>query len=383
MQTNDVLWRPTILFLLSASLAFAQNDPAQQSLRHAIELQQSGEYAAAIDAYNGFLKLHPEAAPVRSNLGAALAHEGRFNEAIQQYNLALKADPSNYGIRLNLGLALYKAGEIPKAVREFSAVYAVQPASDPNREQVALLMAECYMREGDNPKVVAVLDPIEPSHPDDRALEYMLGTALLHEGQTDRGTQLIQRLLANGDTAEAHMLMAYTWWQAHDKEKALVEVNQVIALNPNMPEAYSLKGRLAFLESDLKGAETSFRKSLDLDDNNFDALLWMGTLLREEGRLPESEKCLSHALQLQPGEIRARYQLGRLYSDEGDDKRAVEMLQALVKDHPEYTEAHRTLATIYFRLGRPVDGRRERQIAEQMDAVIDKKNQEQGRSMTK
>jgi tetratricopeptide (TPR) repeat protein len=228
-----------------------------------------------------------------------------------------------------------------------------------------------------------VLDPLQASHPDDQALEYMLGTALLHEGQTDRGAQLIQRLLANGDTPQAHMLMAYTWWEAHDKEKALVEVNQVIALDPNLPEAYTLKGRLGFLESDLQGAEASFRKSLELDDNNFDALLWMGTLLRQEGRLPEADKCLAHALQLHPGEMRARFQYGRLLSDEGDDKRAAELLQALVRDHPEYTEAHRTLATIYFRLKRPDDGRRERQIAEQMDAAIDKKNQEQGRSMTK
>ncbi len=213
-----MLRRSTILFLLSAGLALAQNDPAQQSLRHAIELQQSGHYAEAIDAYKAFLKVHPEAAPVRSNLGAALAHEGRFSEAIQEYTLALKADPSNVGIRLNLGLALYKSGELPKAVHEFETVYATQPSSDPNHDRVALLLAECYLRQGENDRVVALLDPMEASHPDDRALDYMLGTALLHLGQTDRGAQLIQRLLANGDTAEAHMLMAYTWYEVYDKE---------------------------------------------------------------------------------------------------------------------------------------------------------------------
>jgi tetratricopeptide (TPR) repeat protein len=377
-----VLWRTTILFLLTAGAAFAQTDP-NQALRNAIELQQSGHYPEAIDAYKAFLKTHSEAAPIRSNLGAALAHEGRYSEAIQQYTLALKADPANPGIRLNLGLAYYKAGDISKAVPEFDAVYKNQPASDPNHDRVALLLAECYLREGQNERVVDLLEPVRASDPDDHALQYMLGTALLHLGDTDRGAQLIQQLLSNGDTAEAHMLMAYTWYTAHDKEKALGEVNQVIALNPNLPEAYSLKGRLAFLESNMKGAEDAFQKSLDLDANNFDALLWMGTLLREEGRLPESGKNLAHALQLQPGEIRARFQYARLCADEGNDKRAAELLEALIKDHPEYTEAHRSLATIYFRLGRPDDGRRERHIAEQMDAAIDKKNEAQGRSMTK
>jgi tetratricopeptide (TPR) repeat protein len=378
-----VFWRLTLLILLASGLALAQDDSGQQMLRRAVELQQSGHFPEAIEAYRAFLKEHPDIAPVRSNLGAALAHEGRYAEAIEEYSLALKSDPANYGIRFNLGLAFYKAGDMPKAVREFEAVYAGQPDNDPNHERLALLLGECYMRQGQNERVVALLDPLSASDPDNRALDYLLGTALLHEGQTERGALLIQRLLAGGDTAEAHMLMAYTQWQAHDKEKALIEVDRAIALNPNLPEAYSLRGRLEFLESKLTDAEAAFRKSLARDGNNFDALLWMGTLLRQEGRLQDSEKNLTHAMQLRPDEIRVRFQFARLCSDEGDDKRAAALLEALVKDHPEYTEAHRTLATIDFRLGRPDEGRREKKIAEEMDAAVRKRDEARGRSLTK
>lgn len=371
------------LILMAFRFALAQDDPAQQVLRGGIESQQSGHYAQAIDAYRTFLKAHPEAAAVRSNLGAALAHEGHYSDAINEYALALKADPSNYGIRFNLGLAYYKTGDIAHATREFEAVYASLPASDPFHERVALLLAECELRQGNNERVVSLLDPIAVTDPDNRTLDYLLGTALIREEQIDRGTPFIQRLLENGETAEGHMLMAYTRWMAHDKVGAAAEVRQVIALNPSLPEAYSLGGRLAFLESDLKGAEASFRKALALDPNNFDALLWLGTLLREEGELQDSGKNLTRALQLRPEEIRARFQFARLSSDEGDDQSASTLLEALIKDHPEYTEAHRTLATIYFRLGRADDGRRERKVAEQMDAAIQKRDQDQGRSMKK
>jgi tetratricopeptide (TPR) repeat protein len=373
----------TCFVLLVSRPVLAQDDSAQQALRGAIELQQSGHYTEAIEAYRMFLKSHPEMAAVRSNLGAALAHEGHYSDAIREYSLALKADPSNPGIRLNLGLAYYKTGDIAVAAREFETVYTHQTANDPLHERVALLLADCDLREGKNQEVVALLDPIAAIDADNRTLDYLLGTALLHLGQIERGTPFIQRLLDNGDTAEGHMLMAYTRWAAHDKAGALAEVKRVIDLNPNMPEAYSLGGRLAFLESDMKGAEASFRKAMALDPNNFDALLWIGTLLRQEGELQESEKNLTRALELRPTEIRARFQFARLCSDEGDDKRAATLLEALIKDHPEYTEAHRTLATIYFRLARPEDGRRERKIAEQMDAAIQKRDQEKGRSMTK
>ena len=378
-----MLRRLTFLILLVVRLAPAQDDSAREGLRKAIELQQSGHYAEAIDAYRAFLKSHPEAAPVRSNLGAALAHEGHYSEAIEEYTLALKADPSNYSIRLNLGLAYYKTGEVKNAAREFEAVYATIPEKDPNQERVALLLGQCYLRQGENGRVIALLDPIAATDPENRALDYVLGTALLHDGQTERGTPFIQRLFEGGETAEGHMLMAYTKYGAQDKRGAREELKRVIELNPNLPEAYSLGGRLAFLEADLKGAEASFHKCLALDPNNFEGLLWLGTLLRQEGDLQDSEKNLAHAVELRPKDVRARFQYALLTSEEGDDKRAETMLETLIKDDPDYIEAHRTLSTIYFRLGRTEDGRREKRTADEMDAVVQKRALEQGRRLTK
>ena len=92
---------------------------------------------------------------------------------------------------------------------------------------------------------------------------------------------------------------------------------------------------------------------------------------------------LDHAIHLQPTEIRARYQLAVQYSAEGDDRRAATMLQALIQDTPEYIEAHRSLATIYFRLGRVAEGRQQRKVAEELDQELQAHDQELGRSLKK
>jgi Tfp pilus assembly protein PilF len=125
----------------------------------------------------------------------------------------------------------------------------------------------------------------------------------------------------------------------------------------------------------------AFRKALALDPNTFDALLLLGTLLRQQGQLKEAHSLLENAVQLRPKEIRARYQFALQYSAEGNDKRAAEKLESLIKDVPEYIEAHRSLATIYFRLGRPEEGREQRKVAEKMDAAVQSQNQERGRSL--
>jgi len=372
-----------LVCLLFVGLARAQDESGQQALKRAIELHQSGHYAEAITEYQAYLKAYPQAVAVRSNLGAALAHEGRYTEAIQEYKQALATEPTNYGIRFNLALAYYKMSEVEQAIKEFEAVYSIQPASDPEHRRLLLLLSECYLRRGEDTKVIALLDPLADADPNDLALAYLLGTALLHQGQDQRGALMIERILRNGDTAEAHMLMAFTRMKANDKKGAKDEVDRTITLNPNLPEAYGLRGRLAYVAADLDGAEAAFRKALELDPTAFDPLLWLGTLLREEDKLPEAHSRLERAIQLRPKEIRVRYQFALLCSDEGDDKRAAELLKALTRDAPEYTEAHRSLSTIYFRLGRVAEGRQERKIAEEMDAAIQAREQERGRKLQK
>ena len=369
--------------LFVVTVASAQQAPGDVDLRRAVELHQSGHYEEAIPLYQAFLKNHPEAVPVRSNLGAALAHEGRYTEAIQEYVVALKSQPTNSGIRFNLGLAYYKMSNIPDAIKEFEEVRATMSADAVEQPRLVLLLSECYLRYGEDDKVIRLLDPLADANPDDLTLAYLLGTALLNQGQDQRGEQMIQRILKNGETAEAHMLVAYSKSKSNDKKAATAEVDRAIALNPKLPEAYTLRGRLAFLVSDLDGAEAAFRKAADLDPVAFEPRLWMGTLLRMEGKLNEARSNLERASQMQPKESRVSYQVALLTADEGDDKKAAALLEDLLKRMPEYTEAHRSLSTIYFRLGRVAEGREQKKIAEEMDAAIQAKDQERGRSLQK
>jgi tetratricopeptide (TPR) repeat protein len=371
-----------VVCIICGGLAVSQ-DQAGQALKQAFELHQSGHYAEAIDKYKIFLKVHPEVAGVRSNLGAALAHEGRYTEAVSEYKQALEVQPSNLGIRLNLALAYYKMSELDQAVKEFESVYSLQPPDDPERRRLVLLLSECYLRQGQDEKVIAMLDSLADTSQEDLTLEYLLGTALLHEGHEQRGAMMIERILRQGDSAEAHMLMAYTHMQANDKKGASEELDRALALNPNLPEARALQGRIAFLNSDLKGAEAAFRKALDLDPNSHDAQLWLGTLLRQQGSFEESQARLERALQLRPKDAPARYQFALLCSDRGDDKRAASLLEALIQDAPEYIEAHRSLSAIYFRLGRTEDGRKQRKIAEALDAAVQAQDLERGRRLQK
>ncbi len=362
-------------------LCWAQNATPDQTLGEAIRLHQAGKYAAAIAAYQQFLKAHPDAAPIRSNLAAALVHEGRYADALREYKLALAADPHNAGVRFNFALAYYKSGDMAHARQEFDAVRLALPPADPQYHRATLLESECYLSEGDNKHVIQLLTPIAAADANDLPAAYILGTALIHDNQEQQGSAMIERILKTGDTAQAHMLMAFTRMKMNDKKGAMSEVLRTIELDPNLAEAHNLHGRLLFLESDLTGAEAAFRRALELDPNSFESALFLGTLLRQQGNLREARQLLTRALQLRPTDLRARYQSAVLDSAEEKNQSAAATLEALIKDAPQFEEAHRSLSSIYFRLGRPADGRREREIAEKLDSETQAHDEAIGRTL--
>jgi tetratricopeptide (TPR) repeat protein len=352
------------VFTLSGSLALGQapQNP-QELLKEAISLHQAGKLEEAIADYRLVLEQYPNMAPVRSDLGAALAAAGRYEEAITEYKRALKLKPLPQ-VRLNLALAYYKAGKLPQAVEEFTRARQDMPTE----LRPSLLLADCYLRLGENKKVIEVLSPIQQANQDDLAIVYMLGTALVRDGQADKGQVLIDRILKNGDSAEARLLMGTTKLMVNDFSGALVDLQKAVELNPNLPDGYAYYGAALLATGDQPGAQNAFERALKDDSNNFDSNLRMGMLLRQDEKYNEAMPYLRHALEIRPGDVGVRYQIATIKLSTGQLEQARADLESLVTEAPNFSEAHVLLATAYYREKRKADGDRERAIVEKLNA---------------
>src|SRR5438067_12700472 len=105
----------------------AQNP--QTLVQDAMAKQRAGDLEGAVPEYKEFLKLHPEATAIHSNLGAALAGLGRFEEAVREYKIALQQSPTLNDARLNLALAYYKMRGLPEASALLARVHAAATAT--------------------------------------------------------------------------------------------------------------------------------------------------------------------------------------------------------------------------------------------------------------
>ncbi len=170
-------------------------------------------------------------APIRANLGAALAGLGLYEEAIKEYKIALKLSPSTPAVSLNLALAYYKMGRIEEA----STLLAKLHKTDPDNYQATLLLGDCYVQLGRYKDSIRVLEPLEKTRPDDLSVVYLLGTAYLRDKQLERGEVLIDRILRNGDSAEAHLLMGMARFEALEYPAAIADLRKLRRWIPIFP----------------------------------------------------------------------------------------------------------------------------------------------------
>lgn len=360
--------RVALVASILGGLASAQ-EPPEQILQQAIAAHRAGDVAAAIRGYRAYLKVRPEAVDARSNLGAALASAGRYTEAVTEYREALKRSPRNPPIWLNLALAYYKSDQISKAAEELAGLHRAQPA----HRQVVLLLADCWLRQAEDAKVIGLLTPIEKQDQNDLAVAYMLGTALLRDKQTELGQRIIDRILRNGDSAEARLLMGTAKLGALEYQEALADLRKAVELNPRLPEVYSYLGRAEMESGDMAAARTAFEKELAQNPVDFEANLNLAVLLKQDQDYEGARKLLDRALLVRPGDLRALYQVGAIELATGKLQQACATFEGIIKQAPQFTEAHISLATVYYRLKRKADGDRERALVQKLRAEQDAK----------
>ncbi len=348
--------------------AVAQNGPESDdaAFARAIKLHESGDIEGAIRGYESILAKHPQSVEVRSNLGAAYSKLGRYEDAINQYVQALKVDQKNQTIRFNLALAYYKAAMFPDAADELTRFLAAAPEDLPQRPNAVLLLADCNVRLGKYKIVIESLSPLADADPNNRTVAFLLGSALLSDGQLSRGQQLIDRVFHDEDSAEAHLLLGSTLLLADDGHGAIKELKRAIELDPKLPTLHAWYGRALMRMGDSASAKAAFHVELETNPNDFDANLFTGVLFRQDKQHDEAMQFLNRAIRLRPRDQYARYHLAAVYVALGKPKDALPLLEGVAKEFSEFSEARVLLASVYYRLNRKQDGDREKAAVQKL-----------------
>ena len=247
----------------------------------------------------------------------------------------------------------------------------------PAELQPILLLADCWLAMGENKKVIELLTPLAEQRPDDLAIAYMLGTALVARQPTRAAKSSSIASCATATPPKPGYCSAPPSSTRGDYPAALADLTKAVELNPNLPDVYSYYGQALLRTGDPESATEAFRKALAANPIRLHVQPAAGGS-SQGGRQDSTRRSPAFA---------ARYRCGPTISARATSSHASPCAKARSKTpaansnlsprkSPAFTEAHVTLATVYYRLKRKEDGDRERAIVQKLNAETQAKQQQ-------
>jgi tetratricopeptide (TPR) repeat protein len=342
----------------------ASPNEADEYLRKGVAAQQSNDLNTAIEDYRKALAIDPKLAEARANLGAALSAAGQFDAAIEEDTKALASAPDKTDVRMNLGLAYYKKGDMENAHTAFEAVHTAR------RQDVAaaVLLGYTDIKLGKSSDAAAMLTPLENGRESNMDLEYVLAFALIDSGEETAGLPRMERVAKATHSADAYFIAGSARLHRREFHEARADLDAAIDLHGNFPDLYTMAGQARDALGDTDAAMPAFEEALRQNPRDFTANLYLGTMRLKQRDLDSARPMLELALQLQPQSPQARLQIAKLNGMTGKYAEAAATLEELEKADPNWIDPHIELAAIYYKLHRPDDGQRERDIVQQIEA---------------
>ena len=146
-----------------------------------------------------------------------------------------------------------------------------------------------------------------------------------------------------------NLLGQYGWMdtsQAYNQAHAAAQ--QAIAADPSLAEAHAALGfNQWFYEWNPAAAEKELLQAIQLEPTNVDARHWYATLLMTRGRTAPAEDQMRTALGLDPKSLILRTNQGWFHYLNRDYPLAIQEMQAVVNENPNFVTAHYKLWWVY------------------------------------
>ncbi|MFN2288638.1 MAG: XrtA/PEP-CTERM system TPR-repeat protein PrsT [Chromatocurvus sp.] len=280
--------------------------------------------------------------------GGALAG-GNANAAIVDAKTALQQNADNPKARRLLGEALKYQGDLINAEAEFER--SLQSAKDPD---VAVLLGEVLLASGQHARF---MERYEAGY-FDFALEYATFLAHLSRAQilTGDGFTAEQTLALAKDMAPdlPEVLLAEAVVLARHKgdlDAAEILLERLIEAHPEYPDGWSLYGNLQQVRGDRAAAEAAFAEAVRLGPGRLEDLLSQVAMLVEQEKYAEAKKAMGPLQRRVPDHPGVNYAQARIALADGNNKEALERLDAVFNVLPRHLPSLYLAANLNFREG--------------------------------
>lgn len=348
------------LLLLLALSAIPLLASFEDAAKRAKEARIADRLEESVEAYREALGEKPDWLEGRWFLAAGLYQLRRFEEAIPEFAAVNEGRPETGAAWILRGVCEYRTGKYDDAFEHLRRGRSLGAATDllsMGGYHLALLMN----RFGEFQAASQLLTPFAADNKESPAVMEALGLSVLRKRWLPDEIPDAERPKVEQAGRAAFYLGA---------RRAAEGRSQMEALLADHPDDADVRYAYAtmLIQSDPAEARAQLEQVLAAAPEDHHANLVLGTLLSKERDYDAALPLLEKANETRPESILPRYQIAVLKLATGAPEQARGLLEEITREAYEFTGAHVSLATAYYRLGLKEQGDREREIVRELNA---------------
>ena len=378
-------------------------DAEQQKLKMqlGLDLVAARKYDEALALYSSLQKEDPKDVDIPWQLTEIYRQKGQFDKAHEQLDKAKQLDPGNLDVRYSEVNLLDAEGRTDAAISTLNSILEDTLKSNPtdaDKARRALLyerLGTLYrssnktdqavnafrqIPSGDAEGVcgspgcaaVEIIDTYLNGHnlkaalqeaeaakkkfPDDRQVTVEHATVLGDLNRTDEAVAELRGLMKGDKNREILIMIAQMYEKGKrykDEEQA---INDAAALAKNPAEKANVefvRGAMYERMKNFEAAESSFRKVIEAEPDNANALNYLGYMLADRNvKLDEAQKLIAHAVELDPTNGAYLDSLGWVYFRQNQLSQAEANLQKAIERLSSDPTVHDHLGDVYLKQGK-------------------------------
>jgi tetratricopeptide (TPR) repeat protein len=361
--------------LFAAAICRAQPTEDQQTA-FAGHVQKAQSYLRekrpdlAIPELQAAAAIDPEDVDTQGNLGVLLYFQGKSADAIPHLRVAVEKQPSLYKIQGVLGIAELRAQQTAAGRKDLESAF---PHIDDSRfkVEVGLDLVTLYTQSEDLEQAAEVLRALKETAPENPEVLY----AAYRTYADLSGESMLELSLAAPDSAQMHQVLAHEQTREGHTNAAIAQYKQAIAIDPHLPGVHFELAELLRTSEDpvvKKEAEQEYHIAVADNPQDEKSICKLGEIAAQKGDVKQAYDEYAKAVQLQPADADAKLGLAKALLEMDEPDKALPLLEASVQLEPTNANAHYRLATLYRKLGRTDDARREVELYKKYKDLKDK-----------
>lgn len=261
----------TILMLSQCQAAAGEPDVGLQTLQRGLEEHPENQqllevmttislglerWPAAAGLLRQLIRLHPDEASYRIQLGRLLMNQGESDEAIREFDRAAERGADSALCRALQGKAHLAAGRREQAQELFQASNSVRPNSDAYGG-----MATVHYLRGEKGRAIQNFRKAIELAPRDPDLHFNLGNVLVQTERYEEAEEALRRSLRlDPGSPRAHLNLGVLLLNRFEVSEAEQHLRWAVRLDPRLPKPYLHLGRIAGAVYDYEGAIEAYRR---------------------------------------------------------------------------------------------------------------------------